>query len=182
MEALMPGLRVSLRIFLLMICSVTLLAFPAIARGADNDAFFGYSRLGSNAFYPNVGGLNGWEAAVQIHVAPFVGAEGDVAHYGMGANATVPRTTTVLFGPRVTVGLLGFHVFAHGLVGIAHSANSAGASISNTSFADALGGGLDVPVLPFFAWRFAGDYLDAPSQSPPGGTHARFSTGLVFRF
>ncbi|MFP5209838.1 MAG: hypothetical protein ACLGRW_11175 [Acidobacteriota bacterium] len=178
----MAGLRLSLRIFFLMLCSVALLASPVIARGADNDAFFGYSRLGSDAFYPNVGGLNGWEAALHIHLAPFVGVEGDVAQYGIGANSTIPRTTTVLFGPRVTVGLAGFHVFAHGLVGIAHSANSAGPPISDTNFADAIGGGLDVPILPFFAWRFAGDYLDAPSQSPPGGTHARFSTGLVFRF
>lgn len=178
----MPGFRWSLRAFLPILCSVALLVSPIVALGADNDAFFGYSRLGSNAFYPNVGGLNGWEAALHIHLAPFVGVEGDVSHYGVGANAAVPRTTTVLFGPRVTVGLLGIHVFAHGLVGIAHSANSAGPSISDTNFADALGGGLDVPVLPFFAWRIAGDYLDAPSQSPPNGTHARFSTGLVFRF
>ena len=182
MESPMPSSRWSLRLFLPIFCCIALLASPLTVLGANNDAFFGYSRLGSDAFYPNVGGLNGWEAAVHIHMAPFVGVEGDVAHYGAGANATVPRTTTVLFGPRVTVGLAGFHLFAHGLLGIAHSANSAGLPISNTTFADALGGGLDVPVLPFFAWRVAGDYLNAPSQSPPGGTHARFSTGLVFRF
>jgi hypothetical protein len=39
-----------------------------------------------------------------------------------------------------------------------------------------------LPIAPFFAWRFAGDYLNAPTLLPAGGTPARFSTGLVFRF
>jgi hypothetical protein len=41
---------------------------------------------------------------------------------------------------------------------------------------------LDVPIAPFFAWRVVGDYLHPVGHSPPGGTPARFSTGLVFRF
>ncbi len=154
----------------------------AHALGPKGDAFFGYSRTGSNTFYPNVGGLNGWEGALQIHMRPFLGIEGDVAHYGLGANAAVPRTTTVLLGPRLTVGALGVKVFAHGLVGGEHSANGASASISGGSVAYALGGGLDVPIAPFFGWRFAADRISAPTQSPSNGTHARFSTGIVFRF
>jgi hypothetical protein len=147
------------------------------------DAFVGYSRSGADTFYPNVGGLNGWQGAlhVKLHV-PFVGVEGDLAHYGIGANSAVPRTTTYLFGPRVTAGTLGVHLFAHALVGGEHSANSAGLPVSNTSLAYALGGGLDVPLVPFFGWRFAGDYIRAPRVSPGGNTPARFSTGLVFRF
>jgi len=159
-----------------------LLAAPA-AHAASNDVFFGYSRTGNDTFYPNVGGLNGWDAALHIHTAPFLGIEADVSHYGMGASATVPRTTSVLFGPRFTVGAAGVRIFAHGLIGGEHSANSGGGvHISGGSFAYALGGGLDVPIAPFFAWRVEGDRISAPAVSPSNGTPVRFSTGLVFRF
>jgi hypothetical protein len=145
------------------------------------DLFFGYSRTGTDTFYPNVGALNGWDAAAHLKLhMPFLGIEGDVAHYGLGANSSIPRTTTYLFGPRATVGLLGTKVFAHALVGGKHSANSGGPTpISSNGYAYMLGGGLDFPIFPFFAWRIAGDYTGVPAA---GGTPARFSTGIVFRF
>ena len=177
----------SIRSYLVNFALLALIIFAvgttrAHALGAKGDAFFGYSRTGSDTFYPNVGGLNGWEGSLQIHMRPFWGIEGDVAHYGLGANASVPRTTTVIFGPRLTVGALGVKLFAHGLVGGEHSANGGGVSISGGSIAYALGGGLDVPIAPFFGWRFGADRISAPTQSPSNGTHARFSTGVVFRF
>lgn len=149
----------------------------------NNDAYFGYSRLGSDAFYPNVGGLNGWQGALHLHVAPFLGVEGDVAHYGLGADAAVPRTTTVLVGPRLSVKALGINLFVHGMVGGEHSANgNVGTHISQGGLAYDYGGGIDLPILPFFAWRFSGDHISAPTISPSGGSHERFNTGLVFRF
>jgi hypothetical protein len=150
------------------------------ALGPKGDAFFGYSRTGSDTFYPNVGGLNGWEGALHLRMRPFVGIEGDVAHYGLGANSSVPRTTTALFGPRLTLGTAGFKVFAHGLVGGEHSSNNNG--ISGGALTYAIGVGADVPVAPFFGWRFMVDRFSAPTQSPGSGTHARFSAGIVFRF
>jgi hypothetical protein len=156
---------------------------PAAAQLRNHDAFVGYSRLGHNAFYPNVPGLNGWEAALHIHLHPFFGVEGDVAHYGLGASAAVPRTTTVLVGPRISVKAVGINLFAHGLVGGEHSANgNVGTHVSAGAFAYDLGGGVDLPILPFFAWRFSLDRISAPTLSPSGGTQARFNTGLVFRF
>ena len=168
-------------------CLILLLVFAAApATGAslrNHDAFLGYSRLGHDAFYPNVSGLNGWEGALHIHLKPFFGVEGDVAHYGLGADAAVPRTTTVLFGPRVSVKALGINVFVHGMVGGEHSANSdGGVHISHGALAYDFGGGVDLPVLPFFAWRFSADRISAPTVSPDNGNKARFNTGLVFRF
>lgn len=181
----MSTLRRSLRILLLFVFAVTCLAAkPAVAQLPKGDLFFGYSRTGNDTFYPNVGGLNGWEGSgyLKIHM-PFVGVEADVSHYGIGANATIPHTTTVLVGPRLTVRFAGIHAFAHGLVGGEHSANSgSNIAVSGGTFAYALGGGLDFPLAPFFAWRIQGDRISAPSIAPPGGTEARFSTGLVFRF
>ena len=46
----------------------------------------------------------------------------------------------------------------------------------------AAGGGVDFRILPFFAWRINGDYINAPTQSPSSSSHERFGTGLVFRF
>jgi hypothetical protein len=155
----------------------------AYAVGPAADVFLGYSRLTADAFYPNVGGLNGWEGALHVKLKKsFLGGEADISQYGMGADSTVPRTTAFMVGPRATVGVLGIKVFVHGLVGGEHSANSSGASISGGSLAYALGGGVDVPVAPFFAWRVAADHFSAPTQSPGSSNHARFSTGIVFRF
>ena len=171
--------------FLLAFSSILPSISPAArAQVPKGDVYLGFSRTGADTFYPNVGGLNGWEGALHVKLhKPFLGVEGDVSQYGLGADSSVPRTTTFLVGPRITVGALGPKIFAHALVGGEHSANSGGPTpISGGTLDYALGGGLDVPIAPFFAWRVAGDYLRAPSQSPAGSTPARFSTGLVFRF
>jgi hypothetical protein len=165
------------------IASILLACSPAaLALGPAGDAFLGFSRTGNDTFYRNAGGLNGWEGAINIKVKPLLGLEGDISHYGLGADSTIPRTTTLLFGPRITLGAVGIKVFGHFLVGGEHSANSGAIKISGGTFAYALGGGLDIPLAPFFAWRVMGDRISAPNQSPSTGTHARFSTGIVFRF
>lgn len=171
-----------IRTFVLVSALLPCIVSTAHAQLPKGDLFFGYSRTSSDVFYPNTGGLNGWEASGSLKVAPFVSADADVAHYGLGANSTVPRTTTFLFGPRVTVGALGVKIFGHGLIGGEHSANGSPTTISGNAFAYALGAGLDIPVAPFFGWRFLVDRIDAPSISPSGGTDIRFSTGLVFHF
>ena len=180
----MPIPHLALRACLALAFGTILLELPPLARAADKgDVFAGYSRTGSDTFYHNAGGLNGWEFDGQIHWKTFLGVEGDVAHYGLGANSVVPRTTTVLFGPKASVGPAGFKVFGHFLVGGEHSANSSSsAPVSGGTFTYALGAGADVPFAPFFAWRFQVDRLSAPNQSPSNGTHARFTTGIVFRF
>jgi hypothetical protein len=164
--------------------AVILLSIAPAARaiGPKGDLYLGYSRLGSNAFYPNTGGLNGLEGAAHLKVGRFLGVEGDISHYGYGTDAAIPHTTTYLFGPRFTVGAVGVKVFAHALVGGEHSSSSGGVNLDDGSFAYALGGGLDVPIAPFFGWRVNGDYIDAPALSTQNETKGRFSTGLVFRF
>ena len=158
-------------------------ASTAVAQSLHNsDAYFGYSRLGTDTFYPNVGGLNGWNAAVHIHMKPFLGAEGDVVHWGLGADASVPQTTSYLFGPRVTLKAAGIALFAHGLIGGEHSANNGSLSINGGAFAYAVGGGVDLPLLPFFAWRVGADRITAPSLSPSDAQKYRLNTGLVLRF
>lgn len=170
------------RILCLLAFGAILIGLPMPACAANTgDVFFGYSRTGSDIFYPNTGGLNGWEADGQLHWKPFVGIEGDVAHYGLGASSSVPRTTTVLFGPKVSVGPSAIKVFGHFLAGGEHSANSGGA-ISGGAITYAVGAGADMPLAPFLRWRVQVDHLSAVNQSPAEGTHVRFTTGIVLRF
>jgi len=163
--------------------SLVILALPAHAANTG-DISLGYTRTGNNTFYPNAGGLNGWDLDGQVHFKPFIGIEGDVAHYGIGANGVVPRTTAVLFGPKVQAGTAGFKFFGHFLAGGEHSSNGNAqpTPISGGALTYALGLGADLPLAPFFAWRVQVDRLSAINQSPSNGTHARFLTGIVFRF
>ena len=156
-------------------------ALPAAhAVGVKGDAFLGYSRTGSDIFYPNTGGLNGWQAALHIRPGRFLGIEGDVAHYGLGADSLVPRTTTYLAGPRVTFGAHGIQAFLHALFGGEHSNNNNG--ISGGAFAYAAGGGVDLPLAPVIKLRLAIDHLSAPSISPSSGTQIRFTAGFAAHF
>ncbi len=161
--------------WLLLLCGIFMMGSRAAKAQLNNDAFFGYSRLGSNLFAAGTPGLNGWEGDLHIHVKPFVGVEGDVAHYGLGAGGGTARSTTVLFGPRVTLKAAGFHILGHAMIGGEHT-------LSNTTYSYALGGGVDVPIVPMFAWRVQADRISAPTTSPGNATHGRFTTGLAFRF
>ncbi|MGA3131513.1 MAG: hypothetical protein ABSD59_11975 [Terracidiphilus sp.] len=180
----MPSPQQASRVVCLLALCAFIVQFPAQARAAGKgDVFFGYSRTGSDIFYPSTPGLNGWDLDGQVHWKPFIGIDGDVAHYGIGADSSVPRTTTVLFGPKVSVGPAAIKVFGHFLVGGEHSANSSAVTpISGGAFAYAYGAGADVPIAPFFGWRVQVDHLSAPTQSPAEGTHVRFTTGIVLRF
>jgi hypothetical protein len=178
--------RRQFRVFFLLI-SFSIPLLPAVQARAQiprGDVFFGYSRAGSNLYYPNVPALNGWEATGSVKIGkPFLAVEGDVAHYGIGADSEVPRSTTVLIGPQVALRAARFKVFGHFLLGGEHSANnSANTPISGGAFIYALGAGIDVPIAPFFAWRVQADRLSAPTVSPGDAVHGRFTTGLVFRF
>lgn len=157
-------------------------ALPPAARalGPGGDVYFGYSRLGANAFFPNTPGLNGWEAEGQLKFIPFIGIDADVSHYGLGAASSVAHTTMFMAGPRLTLGAAGVHVYAHALAGGEHSSNSG--TLTGTSLTVDAGGGIDFRLVPFFAWRITADYVDAPTLSPTTADHYRFGTGLVFRF
>ena len=180
----MPIPQLALRASLTLAFGAILLSISTPACAATKgDVFFGYSRTGNNTFYPNAGGLNGWELDGQLRWKPFIGIEGDIARYGMGANAAVPHTTTVLFGPKLSLGTAGYKLFGHFLIGGEHSANSSASTpISGGALTYALGAGAEGPIAHFFAWRVQVDRISAINQSPSGGTHARFSTGVVFRF
>lgn len=131
--------------------------------------------------------LNGWEFSGQYKFLPFLGGVVDFnGTYGKLDSASV-REHTYLVGPQVSLPLK-FSPFAHALFGFAKESqdpflsggfNSLG---SSTSWASAVGGGLDWSVAPFVAVRaFQLDYirthLHGTAQNQP-----RASVGIVFHF
>ena len=135
--------------------------------------------------HPN---LNGWELAATIKPGTWLGITADFSgHYGsVGSSST--HLQTYLFGPKLA--LPGpVSPFVHVLIGAAHETvgtgtTSAGITVptSGNAFALALGGGIDVKLIPFVSLRAIQiDYLlttfNSNTQSQP-----RVSVGLVLKF
>ena len=158
------------------------------------NVFLGYSYYNTNLSSVDRANLNGWEGSLEGKVAPWVGIVADLSgHYGSqnfptvcpaipgpcpAANLKV-NVHNALFGPRVSVSVGKIRPFAEVLIGIGHvSAHSAG---SDTSFATAVGGGLDYHWFPLLAWRVEGDYVTTRFFSATQN-NVQLSTGIVFRF
>jgi hypothetical protein len=139
----------------------------------SGNIFFGYSYNHANFAGSGIN-LNGWDGSLEGKVLPHVGIVADVSgQYGSGDSIH-----SAIFGPRVSISFGKIRPFAHALLGVSHfSGNGA----SDTSFADALGGGVDYRMFRVLGWRFQ---LDALQTRFFGGSQDdfRFSTGLVFHF
>ena len=157
----------------------------------NSTAFSGSNLVTTTLSHPN---LHGWEASFEGKVLPLVGIVGDVSgHYGSQSFVQVtpngPQNINVtgheqeyLVGPRLSVPVGKFTPFAELMVGAAHI-HTGGTlpSPSNTSFAYALGGGLDYRVFRPIALRVEGDYLRTKFFNSRQNNF-RLSVGVVFRF
>jgi len=192
----------------ILVAAFILLSFAgsAVAQvpGTGN-VFFGYSYYNSKLTLDRAS-LNGWEGSLEGKILPHVGLVADFSgHYGSqgfltcpvepvgvggGGCSTTPASThelNVMFGPRVSFSIGRWTPFGQGLIGVAHlSSNGFG---SDTSFAAAVGGGVDYRIVKPVAWRFQLDYMRtqlSPSSfgfsSGSGQNNIRFSTGIVLRF
>ena len=189
--------------------AVSLLAFAtlAVAQVPHANVFFGYSYYNTDLSSIDRANTNGWEGSVEGKVIPFLGFVADIdTHYGSqnflctqfsppacplssgvpvpGGGIAMPNASftehNFLFGPRLSVSVAKFRPFAEALFGGAHvSLNNGGGS--DTSFATAVGGGLDYKIIPLVAWRFQGDYVQTRFFDATQN-NVRISTGLVLRF
>ena len=141
-------------------------------------------------------GLNGWEGSLEGKFFPFVGIVADFsANYGdlkfpspagtcaIGVACSPVSVNThvdnLLFGPRVSVSVGPVRPFAEAMFGAAHiNTNGFG---SDTSFATAIGGGLDYRIFHLLAWRFEGDFIHTLFSTPRSIMRAS-PTGVVLRF
>jgi len=158
------------------------------------NVFFGYSYDHTPISSGDSGSLNGWDFALEGKVAPWVGLVVDVdGHYGsrdypVVCNGTCPGPLNAniaehnfIFGPRVSVQVQRFRPFAEFLIGGAHVSRSSGISDSNTSFADAVGGGLDYRVAGPFALRGQLDWVNTRFYGQ-GQNGVRLNLGVAFHF
>ena len=159
----------------------------------SGNVFFGYSYYNAD-LSGGRSSFNGWTASGEGKIFPFIGIVGEyTSTYGSEnlpliacLSALLCPTTNVslheqtfLFGPRVSVSVGKIRPFAEVLIGGAHLSANNGVG-SDTSFATAIGGGIDYKIIRPVAWRFQGDYV----QTRFSGTqnNVRLSTGIVVRF
>jgi Outer membrane protein beta-barrel domain len=182
-EIVMP--KIGFTVFVLLLFAG--LASAQIPRG---NVFFGYSYYNTDLSSTDRANTNGWEASVEGKIIPFLGIVGDFdSHYGsqnfggLCLGCTVNASFTeenFLCGPRVSASVGKFRPFAEALFGGAHVNVNNGVG-SDTSFATAVGGGLDYKLIPMLAWRFQGDYVQTRFFSETQN-NVRISTGIVLRF
>lgn len=152
---------------------ILLFSHSAKAQGGI-DVFGGYSyeRLDSSP----ARNLNGVEIAGQYKFTNWIGVAGDFdAHF---ASAPDTRTLHFLVGPQISLPAR-ISPFAHILGGVGHLRFS---SLTDTSVAAAIGGGIDMRLAPVFSWRNiqADDVITRFFGTTQH--NARVSTGIVFRF
>ena len=161
----------------------------------SGNVFFGYSYYNTQLSSINRTNLNGWEGSLEGKVFPFVGLVVDFSdHYG-SQDVPNPAETcaigvvcsplhvstsvqTVVFGPRVSFSAGKVRPFAEALFGVGHVGGDAP---SDTSFATALGGGIDYKIIRPVALRFQGDYVQTRFFGATQN-NVQLSTGIVFRF
>lgn len=165
--------------------------------------FLGYSYFNADTNLSNRTNLNGWNGSLEGKIFPFVGIVADIGqYYGKedfeagcaGAAAPLPpapllciydsRTLTAMFGPRVSFSVGKLRPFANVLVGAGHwngTLSGGGGSSSDTSLADAFGGGIDYHLIPLIAWRVEADEVQTRFFHATQNNF-RLSTGIVFHF
>jgi hypothetical protein len=159
--------------------------------------FAGYSYFNTNLSSVGRASTYGWEASGEVKLYRWVSVVGDIdTHYGSQGfpicqvfpnSGQVCSTFTAdfiernfLVGPRLSMTMGNFRPFAEILVGGAH-VNAGPFAGTDSSFAAAAGGGVDLKLTRRFSWRFQGDYIRTQFFSTRQD-NGRFSTGPVFHF
>lgn len=161
----------------LLILFLTVLAAAASAQlPTKGNVFFGYSYNHAEVVSNNSVNLNGWNASLEGNFLPWIGIVGDLgATYGDHVSEH-----NYLFGPRASLRVGKYRPFAELLIGAAHINVADGAS-TDTSFANAIGGGLDYQIWGPVSWRGQLDWIHTRFFSG-GQNDVRFSTGIAVHF
>jgi len=163
------------------------------AQVPKGNVFIGYSFDRTPVVTNDTINANGWEASLEGKIFPFVGLVADFdSHYGSGNFVFVcPQACTsihsdvtahnFLFGPRVSAQVGPVRPFAEFLIGAGHISRSNGISDSDTSFANAVGGGVDYRIAGPVSLRGQLDWVETRFYGEPQNG-IRFSTGIAFHF
>jgi len=182
-----------------------LISMASVAQDAPRvEVFGGYQFVRANSGI-QIGGLdsfalNGWDASLSGYFGSYLGFTADFAGTYGTPKVSIPQIGqigvntdlyTFMFGPVVRAANKSpFQPFAHALFGAAHVKGAVGVtgigglsiSDSNTGFAWAAGGGLDVKLLPLIGVRLG--QLDYVQTRIAGNSqnNFRYSAGIVLRF
>jgi hypothetical protein len=183
-----------MRNFSLVILFTFLVGFLGWAQiPTKGNVFFGYSYDHTAVSQGDSGSLNGWDASLEGKVFPWVGLVVDIdGHYGSrdysfpcpSGTCSVSADITAhnfLFGPRVSVSVSRFRPFGEFLIGAAHVSRSNGISDSDTSFVNAVGGGLDYQVLGPLTARGQFDWVETRFYGETQNG-ARLNFGIALHF
>ncbi len=172
---------IKVRRFLLCAVLVFSLSVLATAQQAPKaDLFGGFSYLHFDT--KGAAGLEanhyGWNGAVNLNANRWLGIKADLSgHYKELAPGTSFNSFSALFGPQLTHRAEKASPFVHALFGV-NRTNTGGSS--DSAFATALGGGLDLNVAKNVAFRLIqADYF-MTRHSAQTQNNVRLGTGLVF--
>ena len=159
--------------------------FSLSALAAENDhpkaEFFGgyqYTRLegGVNA--------NGFDLGVTGNFNNYFGITADFGSSYTTQQGVSFNNYTYTFGPQLSLRAnKGWTPFVHALIGGDHaSASYLGASGSGNGMAVLAGGGVDININRYMAFRAAGDWMMLHSNGNTSSKNFRMPVGIVFKF
>jgi len=155
------------------------------------DVFFGYSHMGAvhcqmrysgaatacDPFSAQAANLSGWNVSVEKKYLHYFGAVADFSGQYGGVSQR-----NFLFGLRGAASVGRFRPFAEALFGAVHVQEKASTmSISETSFAEALGVGIDFRLMRLLSWRIQADEIRTELTAVEQH-NVRLSSGLAVRF
>lgn len=160
--------------FLALLVTVSL-AVPIAAHAQSTEVYGGYSYVRLN---PGGANSNGWDASLTEKLFKVVGVTADFGGTYNSSAGVKTSLNTFLFGPQVSLPTP-VSPFVHALFGAARVSSSGS---SSTSFASAVGGGIDIHPIPLIGLRLIQiDYLNTHF----GNTRQddfRLSAGVVLHF
>jgi len=155
------------------------------------EVFFGYSHIGAvhcqlpssgattvcDPFSAKGSSLSGWNASVEKQYLRYFGAVADFSGQYGGASQR-----NLLFGVRGGAWVGRFRPFAEALFGAVHvQDNGPAAAQSETSFAEALGVGIDFRLMRLLSWRIQADEIKMELTAIQQQS-VRVSSGIAVRF
>ena len=171
--------------------SVSARETPETQAPNHGDVFFGYSHMGGarcqatfsssrvvcDPLSAESSNLNGWDASVEKKYLRYFGAVADFS----GQSGSVSQRN-FLFGLRGGASIGRVRPFAEALFGAVHAqGNVATALKSDTSFAQALGCGVDFRLMRLFSWRLQADEIKTGSPAFER-RNLRLASGVAVRF
>jgi hypothetical protein len=191
---------------ILLLGAVLLILLPVAAVGQvlpKVTLFGGYTYMRDKQNGGSSFGLNGWDVSLEGKSFLWLGWVTDVSQQYGHPFAVDEKQTMALFGPQLSIPHIPRAVpFVHALFGVVHGTHSlsgigisgssslcpvqgcpAGVSaLTGTSFATAVGGGVDVKVAgPVWLRAIQVDYVHG-DLSPDHHTQVRLAAGVAFRF